>query len=321
VRERDPRAPGAEDGRLHGALLVDKPEGVTSHDVVASIRRLARQRRCGHAGTLDPFATGLLLICLGKATRLARFASGASKSYLATVRFGFSTDTYDRTGELVGARSESCPGRAELESALDGLRGAQDQLPPPYSAKRIAGKRSHRLARAGIEVTPVPVRVEVHGLELLDYDPPRARLSLSASSGTYVRSLAHDLGRRLGCGAHLDELRRTRIGPFSVEEASTLEALSRLASQGRLSERLLSPTELLRDLPRVDVSAPAVKLLMHGRDVPKSAWDLPPDGVEGLLRVCSERGDLISVAEVEEESGALRPLIVLWSPGDKAQEA
>ncbi|HEY7698639.1 MAG TPA: tRNA pseudouridine(55) synthase TruB [Vicinamibacteria bacterium] len=316
------RSRGVDAATFHGALLVDKPGGVTSHDVVANVRRLARQRRCGHTGTLDPFATGLLVICLGKATRLARFLSGAAKSYLATVRFGFSTDTYDRTGEVSGTRSDSCPGTKELESALSGFRGIQEQHPPLFSAKRIEGKRSHRLARAGLEVKPAPAKVEVFELVLLDYEPPRARLSLSVSSGTYVRSLAHDLGVRLGCGAHLEELRRTRIGSFTVEEASTLDDLSALAFQGRLSERLLSPAALLRDLPRVDVATDAVNLLVHGRDVPQGPWAPPAAGPRGPLRVCDEQGDLVSVARVHEESGVLRPLIVLKTPpGRKAREA
>jgi tRNA pseudouridine55 synthase len=314
VRRRPPEA-----ATFHGALLVDKPGRVTSHDVVASVRRLARQRRCGHTGTLDPFATGLLVICLGKATRLARFVSGASKSYLATVRFGFSTATYDRTGEVTGARTDSCPHRSELETALGGFRGAQEQLPPLFSAKRIDGKRFHRLARAGVDVKPAPARVEVFELALVDLEPPRARLSLSVSSGTYVRSLAHDLGERLGCGAHLEELRRTRIGPFTVDEASTLENLSKLAFQQRLHECLLSPTELLRELPRVDVAADAVKLLVHGRDVPEGAWQPPPAELSGPLRVCDEQGNLVSVAHVHQQ--ALRPLIVLSPPPEvKAQE-
>jgi tRNA pseudouridine55 synthase len=320
VRQRD-----SEAATFHGALLVDKPGRVTSHDVVASVRRLARQRRCGHTGTLDPFATGLLVICLGKATRLARFVSGASKSYLTTVRFGFSTDTYDRTGQVTGAASDSCPGRHELEAALGGFRGVQEQMPPLFSAKRIDGKRSHRLARAGVEVQPAPATVTILELALVDFEPPRARLALSVSSGTYVRSLAHDLGKRLGCGAHLEELRRTRIGPFTVEEASTLETLSALAFEGRLHERLLSPAELLRDLPRVDVSADGVKLLVHGRDVPRGEWKPPvagPGVSRGPLRACDELGDLVSVAQVHEESGALRPRIVLRSrPGGEAQES
>ncbi len=310
MRRRD-----LEDATFHGALLVDKPGRVTSHDVVASVRRLARQRRCGHTGTLDPFATGLLVLCLGKATRLAQFVSGTSKSYLATVRFGFRTDTYDRTGEVTGPRSDSSPNRAELETALEGFRGVQEQRPPLFSAKRIDGKRSHRLARAGVAVEPPPATVEVFELLLLDYRPPRAQLSLSVSSGTYVRSLAHDLGEKLGCGAHLEELRRTRIGPFRVEEASTLEDLSRLAHQKRLSEPLLSPSELLRELPRVDVSAAAVKLLIHGRDVPQAEFTLPAERpLSGPIRVCGEKGELVSVAHVHGDTGALRPDIVIESP-------
>jgi tRNA pseudouridine55 synthase len=319
VRERD-----LERATYHGALLVDKPGRVTSHDVVASVRRLARQRRCGHTGTLDPFATGLMVICLGKATRLARFLSGTTKSYLATVRFGFSTDTYDRTGEVTGARTDDCPAISELESALVGFHGVQEQHPPLFSAKRIEGKRSHRLARAGIDVKPAPARVEVLELVLVDFEPPRARLAVSVSSGTYVRSLAHDLGERLGCGAHLEELRRTRIGPFTVEEASTLDTLSGLAFQRRLHESLLSPADLLRELPRVAVSADAAMLLVHGRDVPEGDWE-PPSGhrvASGPIRVCDERGDLVSVATLYEPTQALRPVVVVRSPPrGKAQEA
>lgn len=316
MRRRNSRARDDGIAALHGALLVDKPSGVTSHDVVASVRRFARERQCGHTGTLDPLATGLLVICLGKATRLARFASGASKSYLATVRFGFSTDTYDRTGEAAGARTDRCPEREELESALAAFRGVQEQRPPPFSAKRIGGKRSHRLARAGLEVKPAPVRVEILELELRDFEPPRARLSLTVSSGTYVRSLANDVGGRLGCGAHLEELRRTGIGPFRVEDASSLEILAALASEGRLRERLLSPAELLRELPRLDVSAEAVKLLAHGREVPQGVWIRPAEvsrNWAGPLRVCDEQGELVSVATLQEGTLALRPLIVLRS--------
>jgi tRNA pseudouridine55 synthase len=296
---------------------VDKPSGLTSHDVVKRVRRIAGQRRCGHTGTLDPFATGLLVLCLGKATRLAQFLSGASKTYLATVRFGFATDTYDRTGEAVGQISRECPDRRELESVLAGFRGIQEQLAPPYSAKRIDGKRSHRLARAGLEVRSAPARVEVLSLDLLEIAPPLARLSLSVSSGTYVRSLAHDIGSRLGCGAHLEELRRTRIGSFSVEEASTLETLSALSLEARLQAAVLTPAQLLRDAARVDVSADAVKLLVHGRDVPQGAWEPPAGGPppEGVpIGVCGPTGNLIAVAGIHPSTRALRPRIVLESP-------
>jgi tRNA pseudouridine55 synthase len=322
VRRRGQKARDSDAASFHGALLVDKPSGVTSHDVVATVRRLARQRRCGHTGTLDPFATGLLIVCLGKATRLAQFVSGAEKSYLATVRFGFATETYDRAGEPSGPVTDLCPDRRELESALGEFRGEQDQAPPPYSAKRIEGKRSHRLARAGVDVKPLPARVTVLELELVGFDPPHAQLSLSVSAGTYVRSLAHDLGKRLGCGAHLAELRRTRIGPFSVEEASTIETLGRLAFEGRLFEALVSPAELLRDLPRVEVSQGALMLLVHGRDVPAGAWTPPPEGAAGPLAALDEGRNLISVAAIHAPSGALRPSIVLVSPsGRKPQGA
>jgi tRNA pseudouridine55 synthase len=289
---------------LTGALLVDKPAGLTSHDVVSRARRLARQRRCGHTGTLDPFATGLLVLCLGRATRLARFLSELPKSYLATVRFGFATDTYDRTGRAEGEPTEICPGPDELEAALAGFLGPQKQRPPVFSAKRVGGKRSHRMARAGVPFRPEAVEVEVQELRLLSLTPPRARLEATVSSGTYIRSLAHDLGRRLGTGAHLEELRRIRVGSFRVEEASTLDDLEKLSSSADLDELLLSPSEMLRDLPPATLSAEEEVLFGHGRDVPRE------EAPSRTFRVEGRREGFLGVGRSDERGRVLRPLVV-----------
>lgn len=298
-----------------GALLVDKPEGLSSHDVVACVRKVANQRRCGHTGTLDPFATGLLVLCLGRATRLARFLSGSVKAYLATIRFGFATTTYDRTGAPVGEPTEHCPDRLALEAAIAGLLGSQEQRPPPFSAKKVNGKRAYRLARAGVRVEPAPVRIEIQEMSLLELVPPLARVQVRASSGTYVRSLAHDLGERLCCGAHLEELRRTGVGSFRVEEASTLEELSRVAAEGRLEERTIPPGEMVRDLPRLDLAGEAERRFVHGRDVPAGYC---PD--TGFLRVVGQRGEFLGVAERRPGADILRPVLVWASPsGEKTQ--
>lgn len=301
--------------KLTGALLVDKPDGITSHDVVARVRKIANERRCGHTGTLDPFATGLLVLCLGRATRLARFFSESVKVYLATVRFGFATTTYDRTGVPLGEPTGRCPDRTSLEDALGGFLGAQDQRPPPFSAKRVNGKRAYRLARAGVRVEPAPVPVEVQEIGLLELAPPLARIHVRVTSGTYIRSLAHDLGERLSCGAHLEELRRTGIGSLRVEEASALDELARLAAEGNLGDRVVSPVEMLRDFPTIELAGEAVRRFAHGREV--SAEDCPETG---LIRILGEEAELLGVAERKSRTESLRPVVVWKTPsGEKAQ--
>ena len=295
---------------MDGVLLVDKPAGPTSHDVVARVRRLTGQRRAGHTGTLDPFATGLLVICLGRATRLARFLSGTDKSYRATIRFGFATDTYDRTGRPVAREGDRAPGApepAQLEAALEAFRGVIRQTPPPYSAKKIAGKRAHALARAGEEVKLEPVEVTIHELELVELEGELAVVRLRASSGTYVRSLAHDLGGRLGTGAHLTELRRTRVGEFSVEDAVTLSALEEGTGGSPIPA-----DQALPHLPAVSVEPAAVERLAHGR-APAFREVTTPDVplvAERVLRIVDDAGRLLAVAVPRPDSGVLQPLVV-----------
>jgi tRNA pseudouridine55 synthase len=304
--------------RVTGALLVDKPEGLSSHDVVARVRKIANERRCGHTGTLDPFATGLLVLCLGRATRFARFLSGSSKEYLATLRFGFATTTYDRTGAPLGEPTDRCPDRAALLDALAGSRGRQAQRPPPFSAKRVNGKRAYRLARAGVAVEPAAVQVDIQQLSLLELEPPLARIHVRVTSGTYIRSLAHDLGELLSCGAHLAELRRTAVGPFRVEESATLDELMRAAALGRIGERVIPPAEILRELPSLELDREGAHRFIHGRDIP--AGEGLPEREPNMVRILGERRELLGVAERKPGTDVLRPVVVWESPREeKAQ--
>lgn len=263
-------------------MLVDKPEGPTSHDVVARARRLFRTRAVGHTGTLDPFATGLLILVFGGATRLARWAERHPKSYRAVIRLGRTTDTDDRTGVTIAESAPAAwPSRAAVEAALGSLRGAQLQRPPAYSARKVDGERSHRLARRGGRPEPASRPVVVLSLELLEYQPPLVTVEAVVSAGTYIRSLARDLGERLDIGAHAEALRRIRIGPWSVEEAAPLASLT-----GR--EALLPPLALLSGLPEVPVAAEEMPAVRVGREIARPG---PTEGEAALV----ENGRLVAV--------------------------
>ena len=297
---------------MEGVLLIDKPTGLTSHDVVARVRKRLALRRVGHTGTLDPFASGLMVLCVGRATRLARFFSATAKTYIATVHFGYSTDTYDRTGQPVGEVCDAAPELSELKRRLASFQGRQMQVPPVYSAKKIGGMRLHRLARQGIAVTPPPVEVEFHTIELLELDGPRARIELSVSSGTYIRSLAQDLGLLLGTGAHLAELRRTRVGSFLVSEALDMTGL--LEGARTPADALLPPNAALRDLCEVRLEPAAAKRLAHGRTPSWEEVTSPGDmrDVAGPVRVVDSGGELLAVAALDGERKLLRPVLV-WA--------
>lgn len=244
---------------------MDKPAGPTSHDAVARVRRVFRTRAVGHTGTLDPFATGLLVMLLGRATRLARFVEQQPKTYLATARLGVATTTDDLTGEVLGqeprersTEAATPPERAAVEQALTGFLGPQRQRPPAFSAKRTDGERSYRKARRGEAVTLPEVEVVVHAVEVLEYQYPVLRFRVTVSAGTYVRALARDLGQRLGLGAHLTALRREAIGGLSVREATPLDALD-------AGQPVLPPIAVLGHLPRVDVTEEQARALGFGR--------------------------------------------------------
>jgi tRNA pseudouridine55 synthase len=270
-------------------VLVDKPAGPTSHDVVQRVRRLLATRAVGHTGTLDPFATGLLVVLVGRATRLARFVEAQPKTYLATTRLGLATDTDDHTGAPLGPPADvSGVSEAEVRAALAGFLGAQRQRPPRYSAKHVEGERSYRRARRGEAVDPAETDVTVHRVELVSFVPPGLSFRVTVSAGTYVRALARDLGRQLGVGAHLAALRREAIGPLRVEDAVPLEQLTALGH-----------------LPALELDAPSRVAVSHGRAVPAEA------GAAGDVALV-HGGELVAVARVDD--GWLRPSVVLGTP-------
>ena len=275
---------------------MDKPEGPTSHDVVARARRLFGTRAVGHTGTLDPFATGLLILVFGGATRLARWAERHRKTYRADLRLGVTTDSDDRTGAVVSEQNlRVWPTRPEVDAALASLAGTQWQRPPAFSAKRIEGERSHRLARRGGNPQPAPVAVTVFSIELLEYAAPMLSFRAEVSPGTYIRALGRDLGERLGPGAHLTGLRRERIGPWDLTHAAPLADLTGL-------EPLLPARALVADLAQVELSPEEVIAVGHGRRVSR---DGSTDGEAAL--VDGER--LVAVARAVP--GGWHPVVVL----------
>ncbi|MCY1015931.1 tRNA pseudouridine(55) synthase TruB [Pyxidicoccus sp. MSG2] len=288
---------------MDGVLVIDKPSGPTSFDVVRQVRSLLKLKKVGHTGTLDPMATGVLPLCLGEATKVAGFITEGDKAYDATVRLGAETDTQDAQGQVT-ARSPVPPlTPALLESALARFRGSFDQVPPMYSAVKVAGKRLYELARAGEEVERAARHVTVYELVLRDYSADRLQLSVRCSKGFFVRTLAFDLGRALGCGAHLEALRRTHSGPFTLAQALPLADLPALAKEGALAPRLVSMADALVELPEVRVSAAEAQRVSHG--VPVEV----PAGRPGRVRVMGPAGELLAVAEVV--AGRLRYLRVL----------
>lgn len=297
MSRRRPPSPGAPEG----GLVIDKPAGMTSHDVVAGVRRALGQPRVGHAGTLDPMATGVLPLLLGRATRLAQFVSSADKTYLATVRFGQATTTYDAEGDPVGPASRVTLERQALERLLEGFRGRQIQSPPAVSAKRVGGTRAYVLARSTPDLQLPPVPVEVHALTLVGLGGADAQLRLEVSAGYYVRSLAHDLGVALGTGAHLAALRRERSGSFTLEQAVPLREV--LEAPAAVMPRVIPPLDLLPDLPRVAVDATAAAQIAHGR---------PVEGpVAGAGQACLVGPDGRLLALAECRGRLLHPFLVL----------
>jgi tRNA pseudouridine55 synthase len=280
---------------LDGVIVVDKPEGWTSHDVVAKMRGIARTKRIGHLGTLDPIATGVLPLVLEKATRLAQFYTRSDKFYEGVVRFGWSTNTYDRAGEPVGEKRDVEVDAAELEALLERFRGEFPQTPPPVSAKKVDGKRAYDLARKSVAVALEPVRVSMYELTLVSVEGATARLRAHCSGGTYMRSLAHDLGQLMGCGAHLEELRRTASAEFEIGEARTLEQLQSLAADDRLADATVPASKMLPGMPGVYVDDVTVAHIRHGRNFPASPFR--SDAGAKYVKALTRQGDLVAIGE------------------------
>jgi len=293
---------------ISGVLVLDKPQGPTSHDMVAVARRALGERRIGHCGTLDPMATGVLALAVGQATRLVQFLSSEEKHYDAVVTFGRDTNTYDATGDTV-AESPDRPSLEALVAALPQFRGTFAQLPPAYSAKKIGGVRAYHLARRedGATLDLKPVTVTVSQLDLLAFDGDRATLAMRVSAGFYVRSLAHDLGRALGMGATLESLRRTRAGAFGLEGAVTVEAVATSGSAA-LAARLIPLSRLLPELPSLALTPEEAACARRGMDLPlPGAWSEAPE----LSRLLDDQGDLLALATPAKRPGFLHPSVVL----------
>jgi tRNA pseudouridine55 synthase len=280
---------------LDGVIVVDKPEGWTSHDVVGKMRRIAQTKKIGHLGTLDPIATGVLPLVIGRATRLAQFYTRSDKIYEGVVRFGWSTSTYDRAGEATSPQVEYALDAAVLEAALDAFRGPILQTPPAVSAKKVEGRRAYELARASIAVALEPVAVEIYELVALEVAGAEARLRVHCSGGTYMRSIAHDLGQALGCGAHLTELRRMASGEFELERARTIEQLEALARDERLLDALVPAAKMLPAMPSVLVDDVVTAAIRNGRNFPASPFRSEP--AARLVKAVTRQGELVAIGE------------------------
>ena len=306
-----PRAP--QPPPIDGALIVDKPSGKTSHDVVEAVRRIAGFRQIGHLGTLDPLATGVLVLLLGRATRLMRFYAARRKRYTCGIRFGFATDSYDADGEALGPDSAPSLDRHQLEQLASQLTGRISQMPPSFSAKKIHGRPAHELARKKKPVELKAVDVEVFEFQLKEIDGPLARFTVECGSGTYIRSLAHDLGKLLGTGAHIAEIARTAVGEFTFDQASTLDELTAAAQARRLAERIIPLDKLLTELPSATVLPIVEKRVRHGAKFNLPISQVQPgqqvvaqgapselnagDWQPARLRVFNQQQRLIAIAE------------------------
>jgi len=280
---------------LDGAIVIDKPEGWTSHDVVGKARRIVGMKKIGHLGTLDPIATGVLPLVLGRATRLAQFYTRSDKIYEGVIRFGWSTVSYDRASEATSEKTEPQLDRATLEQALERFRGEFMQTPPPVSAKKVEGRRAYQLARESVAVELAPVPVEVFELTLLDLTGPLARVRAHCSGGTYLRSIAHDLGQLLGCGAHLENLRRLASGEFEIAQARTIPQLESLAAGERLIDALVPAAQMLPGMAAVFVDDLTAGQIRNGRNFPASPFRSQP--ASRYVKAVTRNGDLAAIGE------------------------
>lgn len=293
---------------MNGLLIIDKPAGMTSHDVVNRLRKITSERSIGHLGTLDPMATGVLPLLLGKFTRLAQYFSSAEKSYTGVIRLGFSTDTYDAEGEAAGPNQWPQPGLTLQQVRISASRfhGEMQQMPPIYSAKKIDGKPAYKLAREGKPVELKPATVRIASFEITALDGPDASFSMSISAGGYVRSVAHELGQDLGCGAHLSSLCRSQAGVFTLGEAHTLEELMPLAGNIEALEMLcVHPRSLLPEMPAVTGDAMALGRLRNGAQA-----NLPEFSQAAMVKVFAGQRELVGIAK--RVAGTLfQPVVVM----------
>ncbi len=294
---------------ISGVLVVDKPVGLTSHDVVQIVRRGTGIRRAGHTGTLDPRASGVLVVLVGPAVRLSEYVSASDKRYQAIIRLGESTDTFDGDGEVT-RRSAVEITEEEIHELLTQFEGTVEQVPPAYSAKKINGKKAYELAREGEEVELEAKEIDVYHLELLEWDPPEAIIDVFCSSGTYVRALANDLGDALGCGGHLVGLRRTKSGEFALRDAIQMRKLQDAFENGDWYKYLIPAAEALGDWPSRELTYEEVDLVRHGHRIPVED---PPANPDHWVRAVSQQGELVALMEYVAEEKEWQPRKVFFT--------
>ncbi len=296
---------------ISGVLVVDKPVGLTSHDVVQIVRKGTNIRRAGHTGTLDPRASGVLVILIGPAVRLSEYVSASDKRYQAVIRLGASTDTYDADGRIVSTSPVDKLTETQFEEALQAFVGEIEQVPPPYSAVKVKGRKAYEIARDGEEIDLAPRRIKVYSLELLEWAPPEVVIDVYCSSGTYVRSLAHDLGEKLGCGAHLIGLRRTKSGRFTLRDAVPLRRLREAFEDGNWYQFLIPAAEALSDWPAIELTQDQVEAIRHGHRI--STEDSAVESGVNMVRGVSEQGELVALLEFVPETNEWQPKKVFFS--------
>ncbi len=296
---------------ISGVLVVDKPVGMTSHDVVQVIRNGTGLRRAGHTGTLDPRASGVLVILVGPAVRLSEYVSASDKRYQAIIRLGSTTDTFDAEGKFTRSNQPVDVTEAQFEEVLQSFIGEIEQTPPPYSAVKVQGRKAYEMARQGEEVDLTPRKIQVHHLEVLEWAPPEVVVDVHCSSGTYVRSLANDLGEKLGCGAYLVGLRRTKSGRFSLRDATPLRKLQEAFTAGNWYQYLIPAAEALGDWPAIELSPDEVEAVRHGHRV-----KVKEGNTEAKVRGVSTQGELVALMEIataEDGSSEWQPRKVFFT--------
>ena len=297
---------------VDGLLVIDKPGGMTSHDVVHRLRKITGERSIGHLGTLDPMATGVLPLLLGRFTRLAQFFTSAEKSYTGTIRFGFATDTYDAEGETVGECVEPALTLEEVRTAAARFRGEIEQIPPAFSAKKVAGVPAYKMARAGKPVELKPVTICISSFEITSFADGQATFSMTLSAGGYVRGVAHELGQAVGCGGHLASLGRTQAGPFTLEQAHPLDELESMVGDVEAIIKLCQhPRALLPEMPCVTGDLVSIGKLRNGAQA-----NLPEFSSASLVKVFASQRDLVAIAK--RVAGTLfQPVVVMQGPRDQ----
>jgi tRNA pseudouridine55 synthase len=291
---------------VSGVLVIDKPIGLTSHDVVQIVRKGTGIRRAGHTGTLDPRASGVLVVLIGPAVRLSEYVSASDKRYQATIRLGSTTDTFDSEGVITSESSANHITEENFDEILQTYVGEIEQVPPPYSAVKVKGRKAYEMARKGENVELEPRKIQVYSLEILEWSPPEVVIDAYCSSGTYVRSLANDLGKSLGTGAHLIGLRRTKSGRFTLREAVPLRKLKESFIAGDWYMHLIPAADALGDWPMVELDGNLVDLVRHGHRIPAE-----PDS-EGWARGISQQGDLVALLEYHPDSDEWQPRKVFF---------